>query len=98
MPSHGTDKIVLSTMVGMMSTFSRKTVAELTVKGARSSKPGSVSTELKLRSEKDKTITCGCFPQSYGRYEFSEKTPILQENHKTGYSRNCSVVDRACYS
>lgn len=52
MPSYGTDKIVLSTVVGMMSTFSRKTVAELTVKAARSSKPGSVSTELKLRSEK----------------------------------------------
>lgn len=52
-----TDEIVLSTMVGMMSTFSRKNVAELTVKAARVSKPGSVSTELKLSSEKEKSIS-----------------------------------------
>ena len=54
--------------------------------------------KLKLRSEKEKSITYGCFPQSYGPYDVREKTPILQENHKTGYSRNCSVVDKACYS
>lgn len=46
-----TDEIVLSTMVGMMSTFSRKSVAELTVKATWVSKPGSISTELKLSSE-----------------------------------------------
>ena len=33
---------------------------------------GSVSTEFK--SEVKKSITCGCFPQSYRPYVFSEKT------------------------
>ena len=37
------------------------------------SKPGSVLMELKLRSKKEKSITCGCFPQSYGPYEVCEK-------------------------
>lgn len=51
-----------------------KTESELTVNAARASKPGSVSTELKLSSEKEKSITCGCFPQNYGPYEVREKT------------------------
>ena len=48
-PPHGTYESVSSTMVGTMSTSSLKTEAELTVNAARASKPGSVSTELKLR-------------------------------------------------
>ena len=50
-------------------------------------KPGNVSTELQLRSEKEKSITCGCFiaeakhqgdyPQSFGQYEGLKKTPLL---------------------
>ena len=56
---------------------SLNTDEELTVNAARALKPGSVSTELKLRSEKEKSITCGFFPQSYGPYEVREKTFIL---------------------
>lgn len=65
-----------STIVGTISTSSLNKEAELTVNAARASKPGRFSTELKLRSEKEKSITCGCFPQSYGPYEVHEKTLI----------------------
>lgn len=58
--------------------MSLKTIAELTISAAWISKLGSVSTELKLRSEKEKSLTCGCFPQSYGPYEVREKTLIQQ--------------------
>ncbi len=64
-------------MVGTMSTSSLKTDCELTVNAARASYPGKFSTELKLSSENEKSITCGCFPQSYGPYEIREKTLIL---------------------
>ena len=40
------------------TTSSRNTDAELTIKAAQASKPGRFSTELKLRSEKEKSITC----------------------------------------
>ena len=39
---------IMIRMVGTMSTYSLNTEAELTVNAARASKPGSVSTELKL--------------------------------------------------
>ena len=53
------DKLRLySPMIGTMSMSSLNTETELTVNAARASKPGSVSTELKLRSEKEKSITC----------------------------------------
>ena len=47
---------VSSTMAGTMSTSSLKTVAELTVKAARASMPGTFSTELKFRLSKEKSI------------------------------------------
>lgn len=58
-------------------TLINTTEAEFSINAARASKPGSVSTELKLRSEKDKSITCGCFPQSYGSYEVRKKTRLF---------------------
>lgn len=44
---------------------------------ARALKPGSVSTELKLRSEKEKSISMQNFQQRCGRYELSEKTHLF---------------------
>lgn len=40
----------------------------------KASKPGSVSTELKLRSEKEKSISMLFFQQRYGPYDVREKT------------------------
>lgn len=55
-------------------TLINTTEAEISINAARASKPGSVSAELKLKSEKEKSITCGCFLQSYGQYDLREKT------------------------
>lgn len=57
-----------------LSKPTQNTVTELKVNAARTSKPGNISTELTLWSEKDKPIMCGCFPQSYEPYEVCEKT------------------------
>lgn len=51
------------------------TETEFSIHAARASKPGSVSAELKFKSEKEKSITCGCFLQSYGLCGVCEKMP-----------------------
>lgn len=56
-PPHGMYKNVSSTIVGTVSTSSRNTIAMLTVYAARILKPGSVSTKLKLRLEKERSIS-----------------------------------------
>lgn len=64
-------------MVGTISTSSRNTEAELMVNAARASYPGNVSTELKLRSKKEMSITFSLLAQSYVLYEMREKTVLL---------------------
>ena len=60
-----------------MSTSSLKTDCELTVNAARASYPGKFSTEFKLISENEKSITLSFVSQSYGPYTVREKTRLI---------------------
>lgn len=86
--------------VGTMSTSSLNTEAELTMNAARASKPRCVSTELKLmggspsswrlRSEKEKSITCWLF--------FAEAKRQGDDSEVMDYMRCAKRRDELTYS